>query len=167
MLDPLQAELPTSLPLVVVMERRQIADNRWTDASWRAIGVTVDPEPSGARVLRRRLDGGNEVQHELHSGFQLQLQKDECESYYHNLLSPHPYCYVVASIGEEMLPLPRLVTLSFDEAHAYMEGGEELYTVDMPAEIYRWAEAFVLQNYLPERRNKRKRRAWTQEQTPQ
>lgn len=166
-MDLLQADLPESLPLVVIMERRQIHDNRWTDASWRAIGVAVDPERADARILRRPVHDAADVLHELHSGFLLELQRDECESYYHNLLSPKPCCYVVASFDEGMLPLPRMVTLSFDEAHAYMEGEEELYTVDMPAEIYRWAEAFVLQHYLPEKRYKRKRRAWSQEQTPQ
>ena len=54
----------------------------------------------------------------------------------------------------------QLLTLSFDEAHAYLEGDENLYTVPMPPEIYRWVEAYVLAHYVPEKRTKRKRRDW-------
>ena len=163
-MDPLQAELPDALPLVVIMERREVRGNRWTDASWRAVGVTVDGRREHEPAEPRRVHAAGGVVHELHAGFVLQLQRDECESYYHNLLSPQPSCYVVASLDKEARPLPQRVTLSFDEAHAYMEGEEELYTVAMPPEIYRWAETFVLRHYVPEKRYKRRRRAWHQEQ---
>jgi hypothetical protein len=60
-------------------------------------------------------------------------------------------------------PVPFLVSLSFDEAHAYLEGEEQVYDVDVPAELYRWTEAFVLKHYVPEKRRKRQRKDWRQE----
>ena len=76
---------------------------------------------------------------------------------------PEPRCYVIATRDESEVPLPRLVTLSFDEAHAYMEGEGELFAVAVAPELYRWTEAFVLANYVPEKRRKRKRTNWTGE----
>jgi len=163
-LDLLQSDLPDRLPLVVMMEKRELNGNPWVDHQWKAVGVAVDsqraiPHASGGRV--HESDG---IIQELYTGFVMELQIDECESYYHNLLSPQPRCYVVATIDDEQVPVPRLVSLSFDEAHAYMEGEEELFTVDVPAELYRWSEAFVLQHYVPEKRHKRKRRDWNRDQ---
>jgi len=88
------------------------------------------------------------------------LYVDECESYYHNLLAKTPRCYVIARRDEDAVPVPFLVSLSFDEAHAYLEADDEVFEVDMPPEIYRWTEAFVLHHYTPEKRVKRKRQNW-------
>jgi hypothetical protein len=51
--------------------------------------------------------------------------------------------------------------MSFDEAHAYLEGEDEIYAVDVPPELYRWTESFVISNYFPERKRKRKLRNWS------
>ena len=34
-------------------------------------------------------------------------------------------------------------------------------SIDVPAEIYRWTEAFVIANYFPEKKRKRKLRDWS------
>ena len=61
------------------------------------------------------------------------LHVDECESYYYNLVSDSPRAYVVAhSADDERQPQPFLVSMSFDEAHAYLEGEDEIYAVDVP-----------------------------------
>ena len=162
-MDSLQTELPDRLPLVVIMQRRVIENNPWIDHLWEAVAVTVDSRRLDGDGPCRRVREADGCTQELHRGFNLQLQIDECESYYHNLLSPRPRCYVVASLERDE-PVPRLVTMSFDEAHAYMEGGEELFTVDVPPELYRWTEAFVLQHYVPRQRKRRKREAWHEAQ---
>ena len=41
-----------------------------------------------------------------------------------------------------------------------MEADEVVESVAMPAELYRWVEQYVLENYLPEKRKKRKRDNW-------
>jgi hypothetical protein len=96
----------------------------------------------------------------LYPGFTLRLHDDERESYYYNLLSPHPQCYVVANLDDQGKPEPFLVSLSYDEAHAYLEGDDTVYTVPVPAELYRWTEAFVLDRYVPQKRTQRKRANW-------
>jgi len=162
-LDATQTDLPDRFHVVVIMQRSAL-DNPWVDYRWEAVGVAVDSEwEAGDRSPRLAHDSGDQLQ-ALHHGFRIQLQVDECESYYHNLVSPQPRCYVVATPDEQGDPVPRIVSLSFDEAHAYLEGEEEVFVVDMPPELYRWTEAFVLDHYVPSRRTKRKLRNWSEEQ---
>ena len=103
------------------------------------------------------------MQQFLIGGLELALYPDECESYYHNMVSPAPRCYVIAHVDEddgEGRPDPFLVSMSFDAAHAYLEGGDEIYAVEIPPEVYRWTEAFVLAYYAPEPRRKRRLTDW-------
>jgi hypothetical protein len=93
----------------------------------------------------------------------LELFVDECESYYYNLISPTPRCFIIAVPNENDVPIPFLVSLSFDVAHSYLEGDETVYAVDLPPELYRWSEAFILNYYAPEKKMKRKRNNWKQD----
>ena len=104
------------------------------------------------------------TRHYLCGGLKVTLFKDECESYYHNLMSPQPGCYVVAAEAEaeadNEIPKPYLVSLSFDEVHAYLEGDEHVYAVEIPPELYKWTEAFVLTHYVATKKTKRKLKNW-------
>jgi hypothetical protein len=98
----------------------------------------------------------------LVGGLELRLFADECESYYFNLVSDTPRAYVIAHVdGAEARPQAFRVSMSFDEAHAYLEGEDEIFAVDVPPEVYRWTEAFVIANYFPEKKRKRKLRDWS------
>ncbi len=160
--EELGASLPHSFSVSLIMQESP-SENPWIDASWDAVGILperkVDGEqPASVEVIQEH----SGIRQHLFRGFTLHLHADECESYYHNLLAPSPCCYLVTSAADDGTPRPLLVTLSFDEAHAYLEGEENLYTVPMPPEIYRWTEAFVLAHYVPTQRTKRKRQDWRQ-----
>jgi hypothetical protein len=158
-------QLPSHLNLAVVMEK-QPSEHPWADFRYDALGVVVREEDETQSVTRIYKDG--EVEHFLITGLNLQLHVDECESYYHNLMSPEPGCFIVASQPDasDEMPLPYLVSLSFDEAHAYLEGDEQIYSVKIPAELYQWAEAYVLTHYVAIKRTKRKRKEWHQTEKP-
>lgn len=156
LIDLQNPQLPDHFPVAVIMERIPVTGSLWIDHRWQAAGVVVDGQPEEA--VRPAGDGA--AQRVLHHGFRVRLFVDECESYYHNLVSPTPRCYVIASLDEAQTPVPRRISLSFDEAHAYLEGEDELYSVEMPPELYRWMEAFVLAHYVPRKRTKRKLRDW-------
>ena len=131
----------------------------WADVSWNAVGICA--------VAGDRTDTEKTVQHGkfeqyIYNDLKLRLFIDECESYYHNLMSPQPGCFIVARESDNGRPVPFLVSLSFDEAHAYHEGDDLVYSVPVPAELYRWTEAFIIENYIPEKRKKRKRQNWKQ-----
>lgn len=154
--------LPGHFPVTVIMERQTAQVSQWVDYVWKAVGITVGSShdmPSEPRVIENEDD----VQLHFHSGYQVKLHVDECASYYHNLMSPSPRCYIVVQQEDnDDIPVPFLVSLSFDEAHAYLEGDDTVYVVDIPAELYRWTEDFVLAHYCPEQRKKRKRKDWWQ-----
>ena len=150
---------PDHFELSVLMEARR-SQSAWIDEEWSAVGVTAGTQVDAHGGGMQEVSHEKGVRRLLYPGFRIALHVDECESYYHNLMAPQPSCYVVADIDDNNQPVPTLVTLSFDEAHAYLEGDQEVYAVDIPPELYRWCEVFVLSHYVPQKKRKRKREDW-------
>ena len=164
-LEGFDQELPDRMNLAVIMEK-QPSTHPWADFRYDAIGIVTrsgDEEQSVSRIYQ---DG--DVEHFLVTGLVLQLHLDECESYYHTLMSPEPGCFIVADQPDstDEMPIPSLVSLSFDEVHAYLEGDEQIYSVAIPPELYRWAEAYVLTHYVAIKKTKRKLKNWHQPEKP-
>lgn len=156
-------ELPTHMPVCVIMQA-QVSTSPWAEEIWSALAVTVSAQTEDQSILPREILQHQDKRHVLYPGFQLTLYKDECESYYHNLMSPQPGCFVIAdSDNQQGCPIPLMVSMSFDEAHAYLEGDADIFAVPIPPELYKWTEQFVLQNYFPEQRKKRKNVEWKQD----
>jgi len=158
--NELGVSLPNSFSVSVIMQSKP-SKSLWVDEVWDAIGLVVF---DGDKTQTKSSDQGENKQL-IYSGLNVKLFLDECESYYHNLMSPEPSCFIVAREenedgGETEVPIPFLVTMSFDEAHAYLEGDDIVYAVAIPPELYQWTEAFVIQNYSAEKRTKRKRKDW-------
>jgi hypothetical protein len=150
-------DLPASFNVSVILEQ-QLSSWGGVSAS-EVVGVVASVAQEGvihADEGRRQL---------LHSGFSLKLYQDEAESYYMNLMGERPAVFVVCRQEEDdeggLTPL--LVTLSYDEASSYMEVDEPVFSVPMPPELYRWVEAFVLRNFVPREKKRRKRENWTEE----
>ena len=164
-MDDFDQSLPDSLGLAVVMEK-QPSTHPWADFRYDAIGVVVRDEAEEASVSRIHKDG--DIEQFLVTGLNLRLHVDECESYYHNLMSPEPGCFIVASQPDcaDEMPIPYLVSLSFDEVHAYLEGDEQIYSVKIPAQLYQWAEAYVLTHYIAIKKTKRKLKNWHETEKP-
>lgn len=156
-INNIASNIPDSLPVAVVLQK-QAAKSQWIDYLWEAISV-IPGRHEGEQQFRPMHDDGETGQY-IYSGLTVTLHKDECESYYHNLMSPEPSCYVAARFDESDQPIPFLITLDFDEANAYLEGDETVYAVNIPPEFYRWIEAYVIAHYLPVKRKKRKRDDW-------
>jgi len=146
-------------PVAVILERRPAA-SRWADHVWSAAGIAVGSHAGGkgSQLVRKVKD----TAYFLIGDLQVTLHADECESYYYNLVSDSPRAYIVAHVeGDDQQPKPFLISMSFDEAHAYLEGEHEIYAVDVPGELYRWTEAYIIANYFPEKKLKRKLRDWS------
>ena len=164
-LEDFEQELPDHLNLAVVMEK-QPSSHPWADFRFDALGVVVRETEEEKSVTRIYQDGG--IEHYLITGLGLQLYPDECESYYHNLMSPEPGCFIVADQPDstDEMPTPYLVSLSFDEVHAYLEGDEQVYSVEIPVELYQWVEAYVLTHYVAIKKTKRKLKNWHSTEKP-
>lgn len=158
------SNLPDKMRMGVIVERFP-SDSPWLQYRWDVAGVvSVDENTADDFRLINELE---DRQQYLFTSLTILLHKDECESYYHNMKSPQPGCFVVARRDEEdenSAPQPFLVTLSFDEAHSYQEGDDLVYAVPIPPELYQWTEAYVIEHYAPEKRKKRKRTDWKQGQ---
>lgn len=164
-LQGFEQTLPDHLNLAVVMEKKP-SSHPWADFCYDALGVVR--RESGEDKTVTRIYQDTDTEHFLVTGLVLRLHVDECESYYHNLMSPEPGCFIVASQpddGDEM-PVPYLVSLSFDEVHAYLEGDEVIYSVEIPSELYQWAEAYVLTHYVAIKKTKRKLKNWSETEKP-
>lgn len=145
----------------VILERRP-AQSRWAEHLWSAVGITIGtPDPQTAPQLVRE-DAASALYRV--DGLDVRLFADECESYYFNLVSASPRAFVIAHCDTPgAQPEPFHVSMSFDEAHAYLEGDDEIFAVPVPPELYRWTEAFVIDNYFPQKKTKRKLRDWSAE----
>ena len=160
-LTDFDGELPNRMAVAVVMEKKP-STHPWADYAYDAIGVVVKQDAEAAEPSLIFKDG--EIEHHLFGGLGIQLHVDECESYYHNMMSPEPGCFIVAETPEDPsdMPEPYLVSLSFDEVHAYLEGDEQVYSVPIPPELYKWAEAYVLTHYVAIKKTKRKLKNWSE-----
>ena len=135
---------PPTYPIAVVMRRRP-AKSRWADWIWEPWSVLPGAAEGGPRKL---VDGEGEMQW-LHPGFELVLHRDETEGFYLNVSGKEPRVFVLWRMeGEQGLPLE--VTVSFDEAGRWMDGGHSVDGVAMPAEIFAWVGEHVERNYRPE-----------------
>ncbi len=155
---------PDAYPVSIVMLRYAVEGNPWISENWRAVGVTLGDRDRPEKIStsgRQVVDEPGQHQY-LWSNLSLGLFQDETESYYYNLMSDTSALYIVTRRNDNDLPVPFLVTASFDAANAYLEGDEEVFTVPMSGEIYRWIETYVLEYYLPQKKFKRKLNNWKQ-----
>ena len=137
-----EAETAIRKQVAVIMQRRAV-QNRWQSEVWEPLGVLCDYEgPAGPRVLVER-EGATQW---LHSGFDIVLRRSEAEGYYHNVSSAEPCAFVLWRM-EDAVAVPKFVTVSYDEASRWMDGGESVDRVPMPKDLFVWVGEFVEKNY--------------------
>ncbi len=154
----------------VVIERQVKTVGRWSVNQWELTGILSAPEGPD------RMEGPVELrQTKNHSqymwqGLKIKLFADASEGYWYNLLSETPYAFVLFehdSEDDEDIPSPILVTVNQDEASGHLEADNLVLSSPLPTDIRDEVEKFVVDNYVPETRKKRKRRNWFQESEPQ
>ncbi len=157
----------SEIPVTVLVECRQARSGRWVEEQWQAIAVVAGKDVTSDEFETTLVHEDAECRRYLWSGLRLLLYKDACESYWYNLMSDEPYLYVVCFAeededGEECLH-PVLVTADQQEATGHMETDDQVYSVPMPEQVHQWVERFVVENYVPEQKKKRKRKQWADE----
>jgi len=95
----------------------------------------------------------------------LEFFRDGGESYWHTLVGEQQQLFVVCQDDEDGQFTPILVTADYDEAMAYQEADDTILSAPMPEKIYQVLERFVLENYAPTQRKKRKRKKWHDEES--
>lgn len=158
--DSLTATVPLQYPVAVLVAYHVVHDNRWIDGRWAVTGVVAGKQSDNAGIRCQLIHSSDETQQYLWTGLVIELHADDAESYYCNLMSDHPGVFVVCNEEAGEALRPAIATLSYGEAASYMETDQRVERVAMPAELYRRLEQYVLANYVPEKRKKRKRDDW-------
>jgi len=159
-----QTTAPSVFPVSVLVERRMATVGRWSEPQWEAIAVVAGEDVSD-EFGRTRVHHDDTRDQYLWTGLRVELFKDGCESYWYNLMSDNPRLFVICfeddEEGEDNMELrPVLVTANQDEANSHMETDNPVYSVPMPDKVLQWVERFVVNNYVPQMKRKRKRTDW-------
>jgi len=136
--------------VAVIMERRALA-SRWQTAHWAPVEVVPDTGGTAPRLLME----DNERARWLHPGFPVELHRDQADGYYLNLTCATPYVFVMWRMADGAA-VPQTVTVSYQEAGAMMDGGEQVDGVPMPAPLLAWVDEFTRAHYKPEPKKRSK-----------
>ena len=159
----------------VLMECKPLA-NRWVSEQWQPsavlpiaeIAVADVPPGNGPRATPVRVDTAsapaNPAAIWCFPGMLLELHRSEAEGLFLNITSDTPKVFVMwrpAEMMDDTLPVPavqpEIVTVSYNQAGRFMDGGERVDNVPMPDTILAWIKPFVAEHYKPEPRKKVKR----------
>jgi len=144
------------------MERRERRRAQWSFIEWRAAGVLTGSEHLRDTVTRRVIHEDGDSQRVFWTGFVIRLVKDGAESYWSNLMSEQPSLFVVGRRQDDNAePEPFLVTVNYDDIIGFQEVDDDVYRLPLPPDIYQWLERYVVNNYVPEQKRKRKRTNWS------
>ncbi len=153
-----------SMRVAVVMQRRAI-DNPWQSHVWEPAGILpCGPDETGVRLIVE----GPLLAQWLHSGLPIVLRRAEAEGYFHNITARTPQVFVLWRLDGE-LAAPHYLTLSYDEASRWMDGGAQVDPVPMPAPLVAWLREFVARHYHPEPKKRLRPRSFLspQDRRPQ
>ena len=157
---------PARIPVSVLMEHREVSAGGWTQPHWEARAVVAGMGVVESVPERTLVSCDHKCETYIWSGLAVDLFRDACEGYWYNLKSERPCLFVVCYRDEESddpsdALTPVLVTANQDEASAHLESDDPVFSVPMPDQVHQWVERFVVENYRPEIKKKRRRRDWS------
>ncbi len=157
----MQTARPT-LEVAVVMRRERVLGraSRWQ--TWRWVLAEVVKDDASFGTAPRLLLKNDEEERWLHPGFKVELLETDAEGYYLNITTPAPCWFVLwrmeeeAKLGDEPIPIPQIVTLSYHDAGRWLDAQETVEQVPAPADVIDWLVAFVDAHHVLEvKRRKR------------
>jgi len=157
---------PLRQPVDVIIARVPLV-NRWASERWQPTAVEIASPVPGQRSARDLVPGacactladpgGNRWRC---TGFEIELHPSEAEGFFLNLTAPDPRIFVMWRFFDDgAMPRARpvLVTVSYNEAGRFMDGGEQVDGVPMIPAIADWMRPFIAAHYKPEPRRKVRR----------
>lgn len=150
--------LAARFPVAVIIERNAIS-SRWAKDQWTVAVVERDDSPRRPPV---RMVHEKKRTCWRFTGLSIELHASEGEGYYLNLTSPEPKVFVMwrmADEADEAMPgaFPVVVTVSYNEAARFLDGGEQIDATPLSAEMAAWMQPFVDAHYRPEAKRKVRR----------
>ena len=150
------------LKVAVVMRRERIEGpmSRWQ--TWRWVLAEVVPHEDGFGTAPRLLYKNDSEERWLHPGYKVELFKDDAEGYYLNGTTPAPCWFVMwrmeeaATISDEPLAKPEVVTLSYHDAGRWLDAQENVEQVPAPAQVVEWMMSFAQEHYVQEPKRRKR-----------
>lgn len=130
---------------------------------WEAVGVIAGEEMATPELQRTLIRSEGDCEQYLWTGLTVALYKDAAEAYWFNLSGDTPALYVACCENEASDIAPVLVTADSSEAGMHEEGDDIVFSVPMPPELYQRLERYVVENYVPQEKKKRKRKNWVED----
>jgi hypothetical protein len=150
-----------SLPVAVVMARREVAGKGWRVPSWQVVGVVSGADLTVQQARGVPIHSEADEQQFLWGGLRLELYRDAAGSYWANLTAPQPSLFVLCSEDDQGRLVPKSVTADQDEASSGVEVDDRVFRAAIPPEVYQHIEAFVVEHHMPEEKRRRKRSDWS------
>lgn len=148
-------EATFDIPISIVMEKIE-ADQKWSLDRWNLIGVVLENgrEPNGEifKANRRR--------YFCWPRYWLSVHARHVKSYAANLQTGNPKLFVVCRADDDGLIYPITLSTDVDEAAAYMETDEPVFSCPLPKPVIAWLENFLDQSHNPTDFHKRRRKPW-------
>ena len=151
--------LPEYFSVDVVMERIAL-HNRWASEQWRPAAVDAVGPGRATAVEPVCIEDGPDRSLWRFGGREIEVHPSEGEGFFLNVTSESPVVFVMWRMREDdVMPAaePFIVTLSYNQAGRFMDGGERVDPVPMSASIREWLAAYVAVHYKPEPRKKARR----------
>ncbi|HET8876974.1 MAG TPA: DUF3305 domain-containing protein [Casimicrobiaceae bacterium] len=150
---------------VDVMIERVPLRSRWASERWQPVAIEIAPPAPGFVPDRDAVPGSHLCIPEGENrwrcrGFEIELHPTEAEGYFLNLTAPDPRIFVMWRLFDDgAMPAARpvLLTVSYNQAGRYMDGGEQVDGVPMLPAIADWMRPFIAAHYKPEPRRKVRR----------
>jgi hypothetical protein len=148
----------------VIMERIPL-HSRWASERWQPAAVEIAAAEAASIPSADRIPGTHVCAAEGENrwrcrGFEIELHPTEAEGYFLNITAPDPRIFVMWRMfddGVQPPARPVLLTVSYNQAGRYMDGGEQVDGVAMIPAIADWMRPFIAEHYKPEPRRKVKR----------
>ncbi len=146
--------------MVAVVMRRERLDNRWQ--AWRWVLADIVPHEESFGDQPRLMLKDADEERWLHPGFKVELFTDNAEGYYLNVTTEKPCFWVVwrmeeeASLADEPLAVPQIVTLSYHDAGRWLDAQENVEQVPASMEVAQWVQDFVDQHYVLEAKRRQR-----------
>ena len=155
---------PLTQTVDVIMERIPL-HSRWSSERWQPAAVEIaaadaDAVPNASRVPGSHVCIAEGENRWRCRGLEIELHPTEAEGYFLNLTAPDPRIFVLWRMfddGASPPARPVLLTISYNQAGRYMDGGEQVDGVPMIPAIADWMRPFIAAHYKPEPRRKVKR----------
>ena len=152
--------------LTIVVECQRKTVGRWPSIQWNLTTILFDPDGPDSLEGPILISEADSLKQYMWKGLKLRLYLDAAEGYWYNFLSEIPYAFVIFEtddVEEDSIPVPFIVTASQDEAGAHLETDYLVLSAPFPTDVRNKIEEFIVNNYVPQTKKKRKRRDWFKE----